>query len=166
MLINAALFQITWFACALGAAAGMVWPSIASCAILALYQLQASRRHPSDINLMVAAAMLGIIIDSAWIQFGLISYATPSPFSGFAPTWIIALWIAFALSINHSLAWLKAHPLLPAAAGLVCAPLSYIAGEKLNALSFVDDTMLVCCLLGIVWALALILLVRLSEAFK
>lgn len=163
VLVNAALFQVTWFACALGAARNMLWPALAACLVLAIYQLQASRRHPSDVYLVITAIGLGLIIDSAWVQFELISYAAPSPISGLAPIWIIILWVGFALTINHSLAWLKAHPLLPAAAGLICAPLSYVAGIKLNALSFLDDNLLICCVLGIAWAIALTLLVRISE---
>lgn len=165
-LINALLFQITWFACALGAARGMLWPSILACAIFAVYQLRASHRHPSDIKLVLVAAALGIVIDGTWIHLGLISYATPSPWSGLAPIWIIALWSGFALTINHSLTWLKKHPLLPAAAGLICAPLSYFAGLKLQALVFLDDSLLTCCALGISWALALTLLVQLSGRIR
>ncbi len=164
VIINAVLFQITWFACALGAAKGLLWPAIAACGALAVFQLQSKHRHPSDVALIATALALGLVIDSAWIQLGLISYATPAPVAALAPAWILILWVGFALTINHSLAWLNLHPLLPAVAGLICAPLSYLAGVKLGALAYQGDSLLISCALGVTWAIAMTVLVQVSRS--
>lgn len=162
-LINGVLFQITWFACVIGSAHGFVWPALLSCAILAAWQLAPSRRHASDILLVVVSIMMGLLIDTLWIQIGFFEFTDQRPFTGVAPLWIIVLWIGFALTINHSLAWLKTHPLLPAAMGLIGAPMSYLAGLKLGAINYLGDTLLISSCLGIAWAIALIILVRLSQ---
>lgn len=163
VIINAILFQITWFACALGSANNLLWPAIISCAVLAAYQLHPKNKHPNDIKLIVVAILMGLIVDTAWIQLGMISYSTQSPFEAIAPLWIIILWIGFALTINHSLSWLTKHPLLPAATGLIFAPLSYFAGVKFGALTFTADPIVITLSLGVVWAICMTVLVKMGQ---
>jgi len=161
-IINAVLFQITWFACVIGSSYNLLWPGVLSCVLLAAYQLVPKRRHPSDLKLVFFAIILGGIIDTLWLQMGFISFNNQWPVNNVSPVWMITLWVAFALTINHSLSWLKQHPLLPALMGLIGGPLSYLAGEKLGALNYHSDTLLVCSSIGIVWSLALTLFYSLS----
>lgn len=163
IIINAILFQITWFACALGSAHNLLWPALISCCVLAAYQLHNKRRHDTDLKLVAIAIVLGLLIDSSWLQLNLISYSAQAPFSGIAPLWIITLWIGFALTINHSLSWLSQHPLLPAISGLIFAPLSYFAAEKLGAISFIAEPIVIIITLGVAWAIAMSILVRASK---
>lgn len=163
IIINAALFQLTWFACVMGGAKGLLWPALVACTALAIWQLQPRRRHSSDIKLILISIVLGLVIDTAWVQVGFMKFTGPEPFSSLAPAWIIVLWIGFALTLNHSLVWLKAHPLLPAIAGLICAPMSYLAGLKFGAVEYLTDTVLISICLGIAWAIALTILVKASQ---
>jgi len=163
VIINAILFQITWFACALGSAKGLTWPAIASFAALAVYQLQERRRHSMDIKLLLLSIALGLIVDSFWVQTGMISFTENGPINQIAPLWIIMLWMAFALTINHSLYWLKKHPLLPALMGLFGGPMSYFAGIKFGALEYQANFLLVSLSLAITWAISLTILVRFAE---
>ena len=48
---------------------------------------------------------------------------------------MLALWVAFATTLNHSLRWLMRRPIVAALAGAVFGPVAYLAGEKLGALS-------------------------------
>lgn len=163
IIINAALFQITWFACALGGAHNMRWPAVIACGVLAAFQLHPKNRHPTDLKLIATAIALGLVIDTAWIQLGLIEYSDPIPFTAIAPLWIILLWVGFAMTINHSLSWLNKHPLLPAVTGLIFAPLSYVAGAKLGALTFTGNLSVVIVSLGSAWALAMTVLIKASQ---
>ena len=155
---NAIFFQITWFACVFGSANNLIWPGLLCCVAFAIWQLMPKRRHAKDIRVVILAILLGLAIDSSWVQLGLLNYSHQWPHSALAPLWIIALWVAFALTINHSLSWLTKHPLLPALMGLIGAPLSYLAGQKLGAIHFNDDPMFVLCSLAIIWALAISIL--------
>jgi hypothetical protein len=56
---------------------------------------------------------------------------------GFAPYWMLSLWIAFATTLNHSLRWLMSRPAAAGLAGLIGGPLAYLAGAKLGALTLV-----------------------------
>lgn len=166
VLINAALFQITWFACVIGSAQGLIWPAVLACLALAVYQLQPARRHPTDLKLIALSIGLGIIVDSIWIQSGLMVFTDARPLSQFAPVWIILLWVGFALTVNHSLGWLSAHPMLPALMGMIGGPLSYLAGLKLGAVVFHGSTILICACLAFAWGLSLSILVKVSKTPK
>lgn len=163
LIINAILFQVTWFACVLGSAKGLVWPAILSCLALIIYQLQPNHRHPSDLKLVGLGIAIGLVTDTAWIQLEFMNFTEQSPFEEITPIWVIILWIAFALTVNHSLSWLNKHPVLPAAAGLVFAPFSYLAGLKLGAVEYLNDVVLVSACLGITWAITMTILVQASK---
>lgn len=164
VLINAALFQITWFACVIGSAKGLIWPAFAACAALAAFQMQAKRRHASDAKLILASIALGLLVDTIWVQSGWLVFTDQRPFSFLAPVWIIVLWIGFAMTINHSLAWLDRHPVLPVAMGAIGGPMSYLAGLKLGAVEYHQSTVLVSAGLAVAWAISLIILVKIRIA--
>lgn len=163
ILINAVLFQIVWFCCVIGGAQGILWPAIIACSVLALWQLHPKRRHATDFMLIGAALVLGLIIDSAWILVGFMEFKTHWPSPVVTPIWMLLLWVGFALTLNHSLVWLKQHRLLPAVMGLIGGPMSYLAGLKLGAVNYLNDTTLISGSLGIAWAISMIILVKLSQ---
>jgi len=162
-LQNAILFQITWFACVFGSANDLVWPGLLCCLVFTIWQLSPKRRHQNDFKLVIFACIIGLLVDTAWIQFGFFHYEQHWPHSDIAPIWIIALWVAFALSINHSLAWLNAHPILPALMGLMGAPLSYWAGQRIGAIGFTERPLLALICLALTWAAVLSFLFRKSQ---
>jgi len=162
IIVNAILFQITWFACVIGSTYNLILPGALACMALFIWQWSPKRRHPTDGLLVITSIILGLSVDSLWLQLELFSFTYQWPIEGVAPAWIIILWIGFALTINHSLGWLKMHPLLPALMGLIGGPLSYLAGAKLGAMNYQADHLLICASLGIVWAIALTLLYLIS----
>ena len=163
VLINAVLFQITWFACVIGSAHGLIWPALLSCSILAVYQLQPANRHATDIKLVILSIAMGLVVDTIWVQAGLMHFTDSRPFYWLAPAWIIVLWVGFALTINHSLAFLRANPALPIVLGLIGGPLSYLAGLKLGAVDYLENTVLISVYLAVAWAVSLTILVRASR---
>jgi hypothetical protein len=63
------------------------------------------------------------------------------------------LWIAFALTLNHSMGFLRGRPWLAAAFGLAGGPLAYWVAVKVwNAASFGPSELQSLLVLGIVWA--------------
>lgn len=163
IVINAALFQIVWFACVIGGANGLLWPAVISFGALAVWQLPAKRRHSTDIKLLITAIVLGLMFDSLWVQLGFLEFADQRPFSMLAPAWIIILWMGFALTINHSLTWINIHPALPALLGAICGPSSYLAGMKLGAVSYQADVVLISACLALCWSFSLWFMVRVSQ---
>ena len=68
---------------------------------------------------------------------------------GFAPSWILALWLGFALTVNHSLGWLQEKPWLAALLAALFAPVSYLAGERLGAVTVANPSGLL--LVSVAW---------------
>ncbi len=163
VFINAMAFNVVWIACVAGSAQQLIWPAALSCAILAAYQLHPKNRHPNDIKLVVISIILGVIVDTLWVQLGYMDFTEKRPFSGLAPAWILFLWVGFALTVNHSLKWLQIHTLLPALVGAIAAPLTYFAGIKIGAVEYTASVVEVSIGLAIAWAIALTILVEVGR---
>ena len=163
VLINAMLFNLVWIACVAGSAQKLLWPAITSCGLLALYQLHPKNRHPNDLILVWIGMVLGIVVDSIWVKLGYMDFTDKRPFENFAPGWIIILWVGFALTVNHSLKWLIAHPLLPAITGAIAAPITYFAGIKIGAVVYTESVVIVSIGLAIAWGMALTIMVEVGK---
>jgi hypothetical protein len=150
--INAILYQATWLITIAGAAHNCWWAGLLALAVFVAWQLAISPQRRADVLLIVFAAAIGFMIDSAFAQTGLVTYATATPWEHLAPVWIVALWVSFALTLNHSLAYLKMHPLVAAALGGIGAPLAYLAAAHWGALAFPATALPSLVVLAAVWA--------------
>ena len=161
--LNALLFQATWFACVLGAAMGQSWLGAVPLAMLAL---QVARRpRAGDLRLVTSALAVGLCLSWMWQRSGVLAYASPGPIAGQAPAWIAMLWVAFALTLNHSLGWLVRRPLLAVAFGLIGSPASYFAAQRLGAVEFLVAPQAALALIGVAWAATTWALARLALRF-
>lgn len=159
-IINFIALQLNWFVAIYGATKSVVWPCILITGLFVYWQLKAKRRHPNDIRLVLLVIPIGLLLDSSWQLFGLVEYVS-SPLPPIAPIWIMMLWITFALTLNHSMSWLKSKSgFVTALFGFIGAPLSYWAGSKLGAMVYLENIWLVSAALGISWALVTWFLMR------
>ena len=152
--INAILYQLTWLAAVGGAGHGWWWAGPAAALVFAAWQLATSSVRRADFILILLAAALGLAVDSLFAQSGLLRYSAAVPWNTLAPAWILSLWVGFALTLNHSLAYLKTHPLAAAVLGGVGGPLAYrAAASGFGALAFPADPTTSLLTLTAVWAL-------------
>ncbi|MBL0029637.1 MAG: DUF2878 domain-containing protein [Rhodanobacteraceae bacterium] len=164
LIANAALFQVVWFATVAGAGAGHWWTGLPALAVFAIWQLRTSRWPRADAATVGIGILLGLVIDSILIAGGWLRYATPLPWVQLAPVWIIVLWAGFALTLNHSLAFLKQHVLWSLLFGAIGGPLAYLGAARLfNAVEFTAPDMQVVLALGIAWAIATPLLLTIAS---
>jgi len=154
-LVNQGLFQLAWPACVIGAAYGMLWTGLLVVGLLMLWQLHPTNRHPLDWRMLAVCLALGFVLDSAWVQLGLLQYASAWPWPGFAPIWIMLLWISVALVINHSMAAFKQRLVLLTVAGAVGSPFSYFAGSRFGAVEWLAPAWQVILATGLSWAVIL-----------
>lgn len=154
--INQGLFQLSWPACVVGAAWGIAgWSGTLVVAVLALWQLHPRRRHHNDGRMIALCLVIGFGLDTLWLQTGLLAYAMPWPSSEFAPFWILLLWLAMALVLNHSMGAFKHQLRLIGILAAVASPLSYYAGSRFGAVEWLAPAWQVVLATGLSWALLL-----------
>ncbi|HET8940993.1 MAG TPA: DUF2878 domain-containing protein [Rudaea sp.] len=152
--INAIFYQLTWVAAVAGAGHELWWAGPLALAIFACWQLSVSTQRRADVVLLACAAAIGFAIDSSLAQTKVFSYAAAVPWPQLAPIWIVALWMSFALTLNHCLAYLKAHLIVAAALGAIGAPLAYwAAASTWGAIHFVAAPSTALVVLAVIWAI-------------
>lgn len=152
--VNFLLFQAIWFAAILGAAnQNLYWCYALFLAIL-IWQLHPKNRVPRDCLYVCVFLVLGFLFDTAWLRFGLIEYQSNISLFNTAPNWILILWVTFALTLNHSMAWINKKPKLAYAFSVIGGTLSYFAGKKLGAIQ-INERNTVIMALGVAWLISI-----------
>jgi hypothetical protein len=150
--INMLFYQATWVAAVAGAGQDRQWPGLAMLAAFAAWQLTVSKWRRADAILVVAVSIVGFVIDFVYCNSGLMEFAACNWTR--SPVWMLVLWTAFALALNHSLAFLQHRPWWAALLGGVCAPLAYwAAGNGWHALTFGERPVVTALLTAAIWAL-------------
>lgn len=162
LLINFAAFQAGWFSCVLGAANGMPWLGPLVVLAVAALHLWLARRPAPELQLMIAAVAMGLVADSLLVYLGWVSYPNGTWANGFAPYWILAMWALFATTLNVSMRWMQGRYVVALLMGAIGGPLSYLAGEKLGAMQFVEPVGALAGL-ALIWAIAMPALVVLAN---
>lgn len=145
LIVNALAYQAIWFSAILWATPG----AIAGCLIIALL-FSISGRKGDDLRMTAFLIFLGMLLDGSLQQVGFFTFTNtgwPIPF------WLLIIWIGLAMTIHHSLAWLKERLLLAAIFGGIGGPAAYWAGTRMGAASFnlpLSSSLLV---LAALWAL-------------
>lgn len=156
-------YQAAWFAAVWSAGRGEAWIGMLACLAFVAWQWHASRVRMADARVLLAALGCGLLVDGALAASGLLLYASPQPALP-APAWIVALWGAFALTMNHSMAWFAPRPWLAALFAAVGGPLAYLgAARGFDAVAFPAPAWPALAVLAIAWAVALPLLLRIGN---
>lgn len=156
-LINIAAYQVAWFACVLGAANQLSWIGTATALSIALIHVVRAQNAEVELKLIGIAVALGLAIDSGLSSARLVEFNTGVLVEGLTPHWMLALWVAFATTLLHSLNWLMKRPTWAALFGALGGPLAYYAGMKLGAMG-VTAGVASFVAIGATWALAMWLL--------
>ena len=133
ILVNLVFFQLVWFATVYGPGIGIHWLGLPAIVVFAVYHFFSAATARADFMLATASVLLGFIVETGYLQYGILIYEFNLPSTHFAPYWILVLWANFALTLNTGLRWLQGHYLAAAALGFVGAPLAYFSGVKLGA---------------------------------
>jgi Protein of unknown function (DUF2878) len=136
LVINVLLFQASWFACVLGAASGLPWIGVFAASIVVTWHLARATRPRQELALVIVAIVFGALFETLLVQLGWIRFEAGTLLEGTAPYWMVALWAAFATTLNVSLRWLRPHWRSAALLGAIGGPGAYYAGAQLGALEF------------------------------
>ncbi|MGC3981608.1 MAG: DUF2878 domain-containing protein [Steroidobacteraceae bacterium] len=164
LLINFIAFELGWFAVVLGAARNFLGVGLLVAALVVLLHLWLSLQPRREIQLVLLVLLLGTGWDSVLTVAHIIVYPSGQYVSYLAPIWITAVWVLFATTLNVSLVFLRRRYGLAALFGAIGAPLSFLGGMKLHALSF-PDLSLSLSVLALGWALLMPILIWLAPRF-
>lgn len=162
VLINFAIFQICWLACVLSGAAGLPILGVAAVGAAAGYHLRAAVQPPREALLLFCAGGIGMLWDGQLAGYGWLIYPSGMIHQWLAPTWIVAMWVSFATTLNVALRWLHGRFGLAAAFGAVGGPIAYWAGSKLGGVSF-SDPVIALSAVSVGWGLITPILVALAR---
>ena len=156
-------YQLVWFAIVISASRGQPWWGIASALVFVGLQFLYSTNRSADARALMAAFVCGFLLDGALAASGWLHYASPL-LSLPAPVWILALWLAFAMTLNHSMAFLRGKPVMAALLGGIGGPLAYLgAAHGFDAIVFAAPAWHAIALLAVGWAIALAALAVLTQ---
>lgn len=156
---NVVGFQAVWLLCVIGAGRGNWLPGVLAALLFAALMLHWSKDRRRDMQTVAVALPIGFAVDSLLAGSPLVSYASPFPSLHWAPAWIMALWIGFAFTLNHSLKSVYRSPMLLLLFGSLGAPLSYyIAAVKFNATELAPGLLPSLLLIGLAWGAGLSLI--------
>lgn len=140
LVANFVLFQLGWLVSVVGAARGYPLAGVAYAgAWVLLHHWHMRSGRLQELLFVLASAALGFIVDSLLVVSGFIAFP-PYARIGFPSTiWMVCLWLMFAMTLRHSLGWLRRRYLLAAVLGGVFGPLAYWAGSRIGAIHLNGD---------------------------
>jgi hypothetical protein len=154
ILWNLVAFNIAWFGLVF---IGNVFIPIA--AILLGSQFWYCQSNKNDMLFICLVAMVGMSLDQTLVFAGIFIF----PNTEFIPFWLMTLWICFANTIRHSLAFLAPSKFLQFTVGAVIAPLSYLAGAKLSAVYLAPSLGFSYLILACLWGPLMVFIFALSR---
>jgi hypothetical protein len=160
--INYFGFSIVWICCVYSGAQGVTALALIPTLIfLYLHFMIVADHLKEEVQLILIAILMGVIVDSSFSFFGVVSYnGNISSIPHLAPIWILCMWAGFSAQINHAMNRLRGRYLLIGFYGLL-APLAYMGGEKINAASITDGD-INYAIISISWAISLVVLFKIS----
>ena len=154
-IINLIAFDIAWF--------GLVyWGNLFipfALLMLCLHFYFVSKTRKNEFYLICAVTLIGIYVDSMLQFLGVFVFADGQ----MMPLWLITLWFCFASTICHSLKFLQKSKLFQVLVGALLAPISYIAGNEMNAVSFGLTVTNTFVILSILWSLLMVIFFALKS---
>lgn len=139
------------------------WVGIAVAVLCVGVHLLLTRLRLQELLFIVLITLVGTLLDSAFMWSGLFVF---DQYNGYlCPPWLVAIWAAFATTVNMTLKLIGKRLWLSVLVGAVAGPLAYFAGVRLGAMTFGWSQPLSLATLSLVWALFLPLVLMLYRTW-
>ncbi len=154
-LINYLLYQTGWFACILGGAWDYPLAGFAIALGAIGVHLYLTRERAIELRLIAIATAAGLLIEIFQLRTGTYRMTSGTLVENFPPLWMLALWAQFATTFRYSLRGIISRPALAAVFGVIGAPLAFLAGGRLGALTLLPPETLGLERLAMCWGVAM-----------
>lgn len=155
-VLNFLLFQAGWFAAILLAARDQPLAAAGSVVALVVLHLLFVDDLKLELGMILPAIPMGFAVDAILATSGALTYRGQFD-PHLPPWWIVSLWLLFAATFRHSSRWMLGRPKLSALLGVVGAPLSYAAAERLGAVALGEPLERSIATISVLWGIALAL---------
>ena len=163
-IVNAIGYQLVWLTSVARAGHGDPYSGPLAAIAFAVFVLAFGGQRRSDLQLVPLVLAIGFLADGAWIALHLLDYGAPWPSASFTPAWMLGIWLAFGMTLNHSFAFLKGRHALAALLGAVGGPLAYwSAARGFGAVHFIAPPPVVFTCLCLAWIALAPLLMLLAD---
>jgi hypothetical protein len=161
--LNFLLYQIGWFACVMGAALARPWLGISLALFLVSVHLYLATDRTNQVKILGVALGVGLFVDSMLLGLGVYRFPSEAVVAWLPPLWMSVLWMQFATTFRYCLKWLSGRYAVSAVLGFVGAPLAFLGGERLGAVSFLPPRTTNLLLLATLWCVAIPVLIYVSD---
>lgn len=166
-IINVVLFQAGWFlSVSLGSSGSVFKGAFLMFALASLSLLLTKDKILKKFLFMIVVLLIGTLLDSILLFFGVYGFKTASPLPWPYPIWMSVLWYGFASTVDLSLSWLRNNTKLLVLFGLLGGPPSYYIGSNFGEMVFPKGVVFALITIGIFWALMTPLIFIIAEKFN
>ena len=160
------LLNVLWFASVLGAANGLLMPSVVATTLLLAVIFIYQGFDQQDFKIIGISVLMGLLIDGFLSQSGWLVYANHGhQVSYLPPLWIMLLWLGFGATIKTGMSWMFSSPVMGAGFMLIGAPLSYYSASRLGGVKLLElwPVMITIGISWLIYFLTLLLITNQSE---
>lgn len=165
VIVNFFAFQLLWAAAVMGAAQGVELLAWGVLIAMVAAQVTLTRQWRQDLLLIATGALLCLLMEPLWLLPDVLQYRDWQQ-HWWAPHWVWALWLGFAVSFRYSLNWLCGRPVLAALFGALGGVFSVTMGIRLGAATAPQGWLLLATVYGVSWAIAVPLLAQVATMTK
>jgi hypothetical protein len=155
-------FQLAWFATAFSVMAKRPAAGLAMSAAICAAHFMCRRRKARLLVLLVLSGGLGYLADSTLVALGFLRFDPGNTTPG-VPLWMVLLWANLALTLDALPRWVTTRLIVLSAAGAIGGAVSYLAGNRFDALDLTSPRAWSVAAVAIEWAIAMPLLVALER---
>lgn len=159
-LAYAVVWQLAWFAGVIPAGKGLPWVGLL--ATIPVLLIAGWGRWPRALYVSGVSIAVGVATDAVLGLSGAANYPGGLLDGHLSPPWMWMLWIQLGLGLDLCLAWLRRRWWLPVLFGALGSPGAYLGGVAFGALAAPAGHVVLGIAVGVAYAIALPLLVRLT----
>ena len=166
-IINVIGFYIVWWGCIFGVLYDYTYSGPLLALLFIIIHMKFVAIESMELKLICYISILGTIVDTSFILLGLLGYEGGYGNNiAIAPLWVTSMWACFAMSINHSMVWLKNKYFLSVLLGIIFGPLVYLSSEKVGIIQFISSFNLTVIVLAILWGLTIPIMYLINDKLE